>query len=140
MATELYNSGKRDIANGLIDFTNDTIKVMLVTNAYTPDIDTHENRDDVTNEVVGSGYTLGGQVMANIAVVKDTTNDRATIDADDNQWTPSTITAGGAVIYKDVGTPATDLLIGYLDFGGDIISDNGDFDINWDAIGFMTMT
>ncbi len=140
MPTQLYNSFKVDQAKGDIDFANDTIKVLLVTDQYVPNIDTHKKRSDITDEVVGSGYIAGGQVMANIAVAQDDANDRATLDADDQQWTPSTITARGAVIYKDVGTAPTDLLVGYLDFGTDIISVNGDFDINWNAIGFMTQT
>lgn len=140
MASQLYNSFKVDQANGDIDFTNDNIKVLLVTDQYVPNINTHKKRSDITDEVVGAGYVAGGQAMANINVVQDDSNNRATLDANDNQWTPSTITARGAVLYKDVGSPATDLLIGYLDFGTDIISANGDFDITWDAIGFMTMT
>ena len=140
MASQLYNSYKVLEANGGINIDTDAIKVMLVTNAYTPNIDTHDFRDDVTNEVVGTGYTLGGKTIGAVTVAKDDANDRATLDAPDVQWAASTITAAGAVIYRDVGTAATDDLIGYLDFGGDIVSVAGDFDIAWDAIGFMTMT
>jgi len=140
MATLVYNAGKRRIADGTIDLDTDSLKVMLVTSAYTPDIDTHLFRSSVTNEVVGAGYTAGGQAMANVAVAQDDTNDRATVDADDNVWPASTITARGAVIYKDTGNPATDNLIGYLDFGSDIVSTAGNFTIAWDAVGFMTLT
>ena len=51
MANVIYNSFKRDIANGSIDLYTDTIKMMLVTSAYTPDQDAHHKRDDITNEV-----------------------------------------------------------------------------------------
>jgi hypothetical protein len=51
MANVIYNSFKRDIANGSIDLDTDTIKVMIVTSAYTPDQDAHDERDDITNEV-----------------------------------------------------------------------------------------
>lgn len=140
MATQLYNSYKVLEGNGGINLDTDVIKVMLVTNVYVPNIDTHDFRDDVTNEVVGAGYVSGGKILANIVVAIDTVNDRATLDGDDIQWAASTITAAGAVIYRNVGTPATDDLIGFLDFGGDIVSDNGDFDIAWNAIGFLTLT
>lgn len=140
MASALYNSVKVEIARGNIDLQVDDIKVMLVTSTYVQDIDLHNFRDDITNEVVGTGYVLGGQSLAGLAVAQDNVNDRATVDATDNQWAGSTITARGAVLYKNVGTPGTDPLIGYLDFGGDIVSDNGNFDINWDAIGWMTLT
>lgn len=140
MATQLYNSYKVLEANGGIDLDTDAIKVMLVTSSYVPNIDTHDFRDDVTDEVVGAGYVAGGKSLANIVAAQDNPNDRATLDGDDIQWAGSTITAAGAVIYRDVGTAATDDLIGFLDFGGDIVSDNGNFDIAWNAIGFMTMT
>lgn len=140
MASALYNSVKVEIARGNIDLQVDDIKVMLVTSTYVQDIDLHNFRDDITNEVVGTGYVAGGQSLAGLVVAQDNVNDRATVDATDNQWAGSTITARGAVIYKNVGTPATDPLVGYLDFGGDIVSDNGNFDINWNAIGWMTLT
>ena len=62
MANVIYNRFKRDIANGNIDLDTDTIKVTLVTGAYTPDQDAHDKRDDITNEVSGTGDTAGGQL------------------------------------------------------------------------------
>ena len=140
MASVIYNAAKKAIADGVINFDTDALKVMLVTSTYVPDIDLHDFRDDVTNEVVGTGYVAGGKSLANNVTAQDNANDRATVDGDDIQWAASTITAAGAVIYKDVGSAATDPVIGYLDFGGDIVSVNGNFDINWNAIGFLTMT
>ena len=55
----------RDVMNGSIDLDTDTIKVLLVTSAYTPDQDTHTKHSDVTNEVSGTGYTAGGATLAN---------------------------------------------------------------------------
>jgi hypothetical protein len=54
MANVIYNSFKRDIQNRNIDLDSDTIKLMIVTSAYTPDQDAHNKRDDVTNEVSGA--------------------------------------------------------------------------------------
>lgn len=112
--------------NGGIDLDTDTIKVALVTSSYTPDIDAHEDFADVTNEVSGTGYTAGGETLT-VTVSQDNTNDRGTVDADDVTWSTATITARGAVIYKDTGTPATSLLICYVDFGSDKTSTAGDF-------------
>lgn len=39
MANSIYNSFKRNVLNGAIDLDTDTINVMLVTAAYTPDQD-----------------------------------------------------------------------------------------------------
>jgi hypothetical protein len=62
MANVIYNKFKRDIADGNIDLDTDTIKVMLVISAYTPDQDAQDKRDDITNEVSGTSYTAGGKL------------------------------------------------------------------------------
>ena len=102
MANAVYNSFKRDIANGSIDLDTDTINVMLVTSSYSPTIDTHTKRSDITNEVTGTGYTAGGQALASKTVTADNTNDRAAFDAADVTWTTATITARGAVYTNPV--------------------------------------
>ena len=140
MADIIYNSFFKSIMNGTIDLDSDTIKVMLVTSSYTPDRDAHEFKDDVTNEVVGSGYTVGGMTLANATVTQDNTNDKGVFDADDVLWSTSTITARGAVVYKDTGTPATSPLIHYLDFTEDKVSSSGDFTISWNASGILDAT
>lgn len=140
MANAKYNSFKVALAQNDVDLVTDTINVMLVTSAYTPNIDTHQYRADVTNEVVGSGYTSGGQALAGKAVTQDNTNDRAVFDANDVTWSSSTITARGAILYKDTGNSATDQLIAYFDFGSDESSSNGDFVIQWNANGILTLS
>jgi hypothetical protein len=78
MASLIYNSFVDDMARGAIDADTDTFKVMLVSSAYSPNKDTHDKRDDVTNEVSGTGYTAGGVTSA-CTVTKDTANDRVTL-------------------------------------------------------------
>jgi hypothetical protein len=135
----IYNSAKKKILDADIDFAVDTIKVMLVTDAYTPNIDTHEFRSSVTNEITGSGYTAGGATLANKTVTMNTTTDKGVFDADDVIWTTATITARGAVIYKDTGDSATDPVIAYIDFGEDKVSTASDFRITWNANGILTL-
>ena len=140
MADAKYNFGKGELINGGIDLDTDTIKVALVTSAYTPDIDLHDDFADITNEVVGTGYVAGGQALATKSVTVDDTNDLAYFDADDVTWSSSTITARGAVLYKDTGTPATSTLIAYFDFGSDQSSSAGNFTIEWNASGILTIS
>ena len=140
MANAKYNEGKAALQRGEIDLVNDTIKVMLVTSAYTPNIDTHSFRSDVTNEASGTGYTAGGQALANKSVTKDTTNDLAKFDADDVTWATSTVTARGAILYKDTGLASTDTLLAYFDFGVDESSNAGNFTINWATGGILTLS
>lgn len=140
MADVFYNGFKKNIMNGNIDLDTDTIKVALVTSSYTPDVDTHEDFADVTNEVTGTGYTAGGDTITNPAVTQDNTDDTGVFDGDDVSWPSSTITARGAVIYKDTGTAATSWLIAYLDFTTDESSSDGTFSIQWSADGILTLS
>ena len=138
MANVVYNSFKKKIMDGSIDLDTDTIKVALVTSSYSPDKDNHDFFDDVQSyEVSGDGYTAGGATLNNKSVTQDNTNDRGVFDADDVTWSNSTITARGAVLYKDTGDPSTSPLICYFDFGEDKSSSNGDFTIQWNADGIL---
>lgn len=139
MADVIYNSFFEDLANNDIDLGADTFKLMLVTSSYTPDADAHDFRDDVTNEVMGTGYTAGGATLANVSVTQDNTNDLAKWDADDVTWADSTITARGAVLYKSTGNATTDRLVKYFDFGSDQISSGAAFTVQFNASGILTI-
>lgn len=139
MADVIYNGFKGSLLNNAIDLLVDTIKVALVTSAYTPNQDTHEDFADVTNEVSGTGYTAGGATLASKAVTVDTTDNEGVFDAADVTWSSSTITARGAVLYYSTGTASTSLLICYLDFGSDQSSSAGDFTIAWNAEGILNL-
>lgn len=140
MADVIYNSFKKDIANGSIDLDTATIKVALVTSSYTPDQDAHTKFSDITNEVSGTGYTAGGATLTTPSVTQDNTNNRGVFDADDVTWSSSTITARGAVLYKSTGTASTSPLIAYIDFGADKTSTSGNFTIQWNASGILTLS
>ena len=130
MASLVYNSCIRNAVTGQIDFDTDTFYMMLVTSSYSPDQDTHLDRADVTNEVTGTGYTAAGEEVTVTVSAVDTANDRVDINFADVTWTSSTITAAAAVVYKSTGTEADDLLVAYLDFGGDVSSTSGDFTVS----------
>ena len=134
MASLVYNSCIDDMARGAIDFDTDTFKVMLVTSTYTPNKDTHDKRDDVTNEVSGTGYTAGGVASA-CTVTKDTANDKVTLSFAAVSWATATITARGAVYYKSRGgASSADELVAYVDFGGDVSSTGATFTLGSSVI------
>lgn len=138
MADVIYNSFYTDIGSGNINLRDDNFKIMLVTSTYSPNIDTHNRRDDVTNEVVGDGYTAGGAAILANDVTQDDTNNLAFWDADDVTWPNSTITARGAVIYKNrAGASSADELVKYFDFGSDQITSNTEFKITFNAGGIL---
>jgi hypothetical protein len=134
MASLIYNSCVDDLARGAIDFDTDTFKIMLVSSSYTPNKDTHDKRDDVTNEVTGSGYTAGGAASA-CTVTKDTANDKVTLGFAATSWNSATVTAAGAVIYKSRGgASSADELVAFIDFGGDVSSNGGTFTVGTSTI------
>lgn len=141
MASVIYNNFKKEI-NESVDWDDNSttdIKVMLVTSSYVPNIDTHLTVDQVTNEVIGAGYVAGGAVLINRSISIDNANDLAKYLGDNIVWSTSTITARGAVIYKDTGTPSTSPLICYIDFGEDKVTTNSDFVIAWNTNGIFTL-
>ena len=137
MADVIYTSFKRDIMNGAIDLDTDTIKVMLVTSSYTVSA-AHTKRSDITNEVVGTGYTTLGKTITTPTVTNVSTN--GVFDGDDISWTTSTITARGAVLFKSRGgASSADELICFLDFTTDKVSTAGTFTISWNASGILNL-
>lgn len=127
--------------NKELDLDTDTLKVMLCTSSYTPDQDTHQYKSSVTNEVSGTGYTAGGATLGSVTVAYSSGTNTVTLDAADTSWSSSTITARYAVVYDS--SPASDAtrpLICYIDFGADVISNNGTFTITWDSAGIMAVT
>jgi hypothetical protein len=137
MASFIYNSAIDDLANGNIDFGADTFNLLLVTSSYTADKDTHVKRDDVTNEVSGTGYTAGGAATA-CTVTKDTATDKVTLSFASVSFSEATITAAGAVIYKVRGSTADlDELVAFIDFGGDVSSTGATFSVGVSTITFQ---
>ena len=134
MASLIYNSAVDDMARGAIDFDTDSFKVMLVTSSYTPNKDTDDKRNDVTNEVSGTGYTAGGAASV-CTVTKSTANDRVTLSFAAVNWPSSTITARAAVIYKSRGgASSADELVCYVDFGADVSSSSATFSLGSSVI------
>lgn len=130
MASLIYNRALELWARGSIDFDTDTFKVMLTTSTYTEDKDAHDFRNDVTNEVSGTGYTAGGNTVT-VSVTLDTANDRVDISLGGTTWTTSTITARKAVYYKARGgASSADELVAVNDFGSDVVTSAGTFTLN----------
>jgi hypothetical protein len=127
MTSLVYDSFLEDISSGNIDLSADTVYAMLVTSSYAPNQQTDNRRDDVTNEVVGTGYTAGGQA-ATLTGVLDTATDKMKWTLTDVVWAASSITARAAVLYKHRGgASSADELICYVDFGSDQTSSAGTF-------------
>lgn len=137
----MYGPALTSLTQAKMNLALDSMKVMLTTSVYVPAQDTHQFKASVTGEVVGTGYTAGGVVLATVTTAYNATTNTLTFDAADSSWSNATITARYAVIYDD--TPTTDAtkpLLAYVDFGADVSSSAGAFTLAWDAAGIASFS
>src|SRR6056297_3408786 len=141
MASVFYNNYFEELGKGNIDYTSDTFKLMLMTDSYTPDVDTEAFRSDLSNEASGTNYTAGGQEVASVTLTQDNTNDRAVVDFADEVFSNVTLSnVDAAVLYKSTGVASTDALICYIDFtegSQDVVAN--DFTVTPPADGVLTI-
>lgn len=129
MASGAYTSGIEQWLDDVIDYTNDTIKVMLVSTAtpYTYNVD-HDfvsmgganDPDDAETNV--TGYTrgfagAGRKTLASKATTVNDTNNRVEVDCADVVWTAlgAGETLEAAIVIKEVTNDAASPLFCYLD-------------------------
>lgn len=127
----MCTSFKVGLLNGDFDFgagTTQTFKIALYTSAAT--ISPATTAYTTANEVVGSGYTAGGQVLS-VSTVPTSTGTTAYLDFSDVTWPVTSITARGALIYKADGV--TNPAIAVLEFGEDKTTNGGDFVVKFPA-------
>ena len=119
-------SFKQQILLGEHDLDTDVIKIALYTSAATLGAST--TAYTATDEVVGTGYTAGGNTLAGATV--SLTGTTAFVDFSDTTWSNATITARGALIYN---SSKSNKAIAVLDFGADKTSTAGDFTVVFPA-------
>lgn len=119
-------SFKAEILQGIHD-SADTYKMALYTSVAT--LGTSTTAYSATNEVVGTGYTIGGTTLSGFNVT--TSGTTAILDfATDPSWANASITARGALIYN---SSKSNKAVYVLDFGSDITSTNGTFAVTLPA-------
>lgn len=125
----LANSFKQELLVATHNFTvttGDVFKIALYTSSATLDASTTVYSS--TNEVVGTGYTAGGNTLTNVTPVLS--SGVAICDFADTTWTTATLTARGALIYNSSKSNKAVLI---LDFGSDKTATAGDFTIVFPA-------
>jgi len=107
-------SFKVGLYNGQFNLASDTLKMALYngnanlnpgTTAYTS-----------VNEITGTGYTAGGQLMTGVSISYDATNSVAYVNFANVVWSPAAFTARCALIYDATASNAS---IAVIDFGSD---------------------
>ena len=125
----MCTSFKVGILGGSFNFntgTTQVFKIALFTSAAT--LSAATTAYGTSNEVVGTGYSAGGNTLA-VSQIPTSTGTTAFLDFSDTTWTTATITARGALIYLDNGT--TNPAVAVLDFGGDKTSTSGNFTVQF---------
>jgi hypothetical protein len=153
MASELtfYNKFKQYIMDGTLDLDANTIKLMLVTSAYTFDAE-HDVLADVKAspdpEVVAiaspdNGYTAGGETLVSPTVSFTDSPSQGIFDAEDISWMALTATFRYGILYAS-GTlnGIVDPLIACILFDNtpaDVVVSGIDYVAQWSANGIFTL-
>lgn len=125
----ICNSFKQGLLEGKFNFSSATtqvFKIALYTSAA--DLSSATAAYTATNEVVGSGYTAGGQVLT-ISVNPTLSGSVAYINFANVTWPVTSITARGALIYK--ADAVTNPAIAVLLFGEDVTTSSGTFEVEF---------
>ena len=106
MASGLFNQFKAESMKGTYDLqeAGDDVKCALLDNVHAFNPDNVGWASVSANEISGTGYSAGGQSLANQAVTQDDVDDEGVFDADDVEWTGASFTAYHAVNYDDTPT------------------------------------
>ena len=143
-ALNIYDTWRDEVADpARAAAISGTLKLAIVTSAYTPDQNLHDFWDDVSaNQVSGTNYTAGGNACATPTWTMSGAGLGTFDAADPATWSQS---ASGfsngrrAIIYYDTGVAATSRLVAYSDdFGADTGNVSGDLTITINPSGIYT--
>lgn len=139
MAANTYGKFPVHLCQGEVDFRVATLKAMLVGSDYTVDLDNHEFKSHITDEISGTGYTAGGVTLSGPTIIYDPATNTTRVDAADANFGVVTFTdAAGIVVYVDTGTAATSILVSYHSMAPQEL-DGEPFVYKWHADGFVTL-
>jgi hypothetical protein len=110
-------SFKEQILKGEHNLLTNTLKLALYYSTATLNEDTTVY--SATHEVVGSGYTAGGNVLTGVSI--NNLNDIVYVNFNNVVWSPASFTAAGGLIYN---TSQSNKSIAVLSFGNDKVATN----------------
>ena len=125
----MTTSFRKELMEGVHDFTTHTFKIALFTSSATLGAGTTAYSTE--NEASGAGYTAGGRDLTVVGGTVSTEGTTAFVDFEHVSCTSASITARGALIYNAsvVGNPA----VAVLDFGSDKASAGNTFTVEFPA-------
>lgn len=126
------------ILTGDGDWKDNTLKLALVTSSYTPSA-AHTQWSDISgNEASGTGYTAGGETLANASLAD------GKLDADDVTFSTITVTFRYAVCYisgtiESITNPVLFYIL-FDDTPADQVISAADFPVVWNSNGIIDLT
>ena len=145
---QIFDSFYLVMAQKKLDLESDTLKVMLLTDAYTPDLANHAVIADITGlspnpevESIASpdnGYTQGGEALQNVTVTQSGSPLRTKLDADDTTFLALTAEFRYAVIWDETSADQDVLFLITFDTTPANITISGiDFIVRWSTDGIV---
>lgn len=119
-------SFKEQLLLGQHDLETDVLKIALYTSLA--NLGPSTTVYTTTDEVVGVGYTAGGEILANVTVSSG--NDIAYVSFSNPAWAGTSFTTRGALIYN---SSKANKAMFVLDFGRNQTTNNENFVINLPA-------
>lgn len=116
-----------NLLKGLEDFSSTSTQIYKIA-LYNANANLNNSTTAYTtvNEITGTGYTAGGQVLTPVTLSSDTTNNTAFVSFNNVTWTPASFTTRGALIYNST----TGAAVFVLNFGSDK-TPNGTFTVTF---------
>ena len=105
-------SFKKELYEGIHDLVTDTLKMALYTSSA--DLNQDTTAYSATNEITGTGYSAGGNVVTGATVSSSGTT--AYVNFSNVIWDPAAFTARCALLYN---SSKANRSIAVLDFGSD---------------------
>ncbi len=107
-------SFKKEMLQAGQNLVTDTLKMALYT--ALADLGPATTVYTTNNEIVGTGYTAGGELVTGATISTDTQTETVYVDFNDVSWPGANFTARGALIYN---VTQGNKSIAVLDFGSD---------------------
>jgi len=119
--------------------SGDVFKVLLTTSTYIPSQAGHKFKSDITSEVSGNGYTVGGQALFGKTIA--ISGSKLVLGADPISWTGAIFTCRYAIIYDDMNVAVADKQLAFwIDFGQDIVLNSQTLTLTFDGTGAVTVS
>ncbi len=138
MANQVYNNFKKLAFSGAINFFTGVVKMALVSGAYQFSHN-HTVTGQITGQVVATNYVRGGNLVPSTTVLIDSVDNEAVLSGSSVTYTGLTCSLQYGILYLSGDTPASNYLIGQVDFGAQTLS-NSDFTVNWNSEGILNLT